>query len=142
MDFIEGFPKPGEKNVILVVIDHLSKYAHFIALSHLYIAPSVAKLFLDNIVKLHGQPQSIGTDRNPAFTSLFWKELFKLMGVNLCFTSAYHPQSDGQTERLNQCLENYLRACTHQHPRRWLKNIGIIPINILALRPHLFLLWI
>lgn len=71
MDFIEGFPKPGEKNVILVVIDHLSKYAHFIALSHPYIAPSVAKLFLDNIVKLHGQPHSIGTDRDPVFTSLF-----------------------------------------------------------------------
>lgn len=125
MDFIEGLPKSDGKNVILVVIDRFSKYAHFIALAHPYTAPSVAKIFLDNIVKLHGLPSSIVTDRDPIFTGLFWKELFKLLGVDLCYSSAYHPQSDGQTERLNQCLENYLRACTHLHPHKWNKWLAL-----------------
>lgn len=125
MDFIEGLPKSEGKNVILVVVDRFSKYGHFIPLSHPYTATSIAKLFLDNIVKLHGQPSSIVSDRDPIFTSVFWKELFKLMGIDLRFTSAYHPQSDGQTEWLNQCLENYLRACTNQHPHKWMNWISM-----------------
>lgn len=81
----------------------------------------MAKLFLDVIYKLHGQPVSIVTDRDSVFTSGFWKELFKLIGVQLAMSSAYYPQIDGQTERLNQCLESYLRSMVHATPRKWLQ---------------------
>lgn len=95
MDFIEGLPYSQGKNVIFVVVDRFSKYAHFVPLSHPYTAPTVAHVFFDNIFKLHGLPESIVCDRDVTFTSTFWKELFRLSGTQLCFTSAYHPQSDG-----------------------------------------------
>jgi hypothetical protein len=119
MDFIEGLPKSQSKDVILVVVDRLSKYAHFIALSHPYNASDIAQLFLDNVFKLHGLPKVILIDRDPIFTSTIWQSLFKAMGVQLHLTSAYHPQTDGQTERVNQCLENYLRCMCFASPKRW-----------------------
>jgi ribosomal protein L21E len=119
MDFIEGLPKSQGKEVILVVVDRLTKYAHFISLSHPYTASDIAQLFLDNIFKLHGLPKVILTDRDPIFTSTMWQSLFKAMGVQLHLTSAYHPQTDGQTERVNQCLENYLRCMCFNSPKRW-----------------------
>lgn len=91
-------------------MDRLFKYAHFVALSHPYTASLVSRLFFDNIFKLHGQPESIVSDRDVTFTSLFWKELFRLSGTQLCFTSAYHPQSGGQTEAVNPVVEMYLRC--------------------------------
>lgn len=120
MDFIKGLPKSQGKIAILVVINCFTKYGHFIGLSHPFIAQSIAKIYLDHIYKLHGLPVSMVTDRDKIFTSSFWRELFKLMGTSLDFTSAYHPQSDGQTERLNQCLEVYLHCMVHQNPKVWL----------------------
>jgi len=105
MDFIEGFPPSHGYTVILVVIDKFSKYGHFLPLSHPYTASTVSHLFLSQIFKLHGMPQTIVSDRDPLFTSSFWRELFHLQGIYLAFSSAYHPQSDGQTESLNKCLE-------------------------------------
>jgi hypothetical protein len=95
MDFIEGFPKVGGKSVILTVVDRFSKFTHFIALSHPYSAASVAKAFFDGIVRLHGIPCSIVSDRDTVFTSIFWSKLFKLVGVTLKMSSAFHPQTDG-----------------------------------------------
>lgn len=108
MDFIDGLPTSSSANCIMVIVDKFSKFAHFIPLHHPYTAQKVAQAFLDHIYRLHGMPTHIVSDRDPVFTSLFWKELFRLAQVKLCLSSAYHPQSDGQTERVNQCLETYL----------------------------------
>jgi hypothetical protein len=83
LDFVEGFPKVGCKSVILTVVDWFSKYTHFIALGHPYTATTVAESFFDNIVKLHGVPESIVRDRDPVFTNMLWKELFRLTGTKL-----------------------------------------------------------
>ena len=91
MDFIEALPRVNGKTVILTVVDRFSKYAHFIPLGHPYTAASVAKAFFQEIVRLHGLPATIVSDRDPVFTSDFWKELFSLTGVCLQFTSAFHP---------------------------------------------------
>jgi hypothetical protein len=119
MDFIEGLPQSGSHNAIMVIVDKFSKYAHFIPLRHPFQAAGVAKLFMDHIYKLHGLPSAIISDRDRIFTSKFWQTLFKLVGTSLHMSSAYHPQTDGQTERVNQCLETYLRCFVHACPARW-----------------------
>lgn len=119
MDFIEGLPKSSGKDVILVVVDRLTKLAHFIPLSHPYIVNTVAQAFIDNIFKLHGPPISIVTDRDGIFTSNVWQKVFKSLNVKLKFITAYHPQTDGQSERVNQCLETYLRCMVFQEPKKW-----------------------
>lgn len=121
MDFISGLPNSHGKDTILVIVDRMSKYAHFIALSHPYSALSIAQLFLDQFYRLHGLPKSIVSDRDPIFLSNFWRELFKLQGVKLHYSTAYHPQSDGQTEVVNRCLEQYLRCMTGERPKEWVK---------------------
>jgi transposase InsO family protein len=119
MDFVEGLPKSQGKEVILVVVDRMTKLAHFIALSHPYTAHLVAEAFLANIFKLHGPPASIITDRDRIFTSQLWQEVFKAMQVKLKLSTAYHPHTDGQSERVNQCLESYLRCMVFQEPKKW-----------------------
>lgn len=119
MDFIEGLPKSNGKDVILVVVDRFTKYSHFISLSHPYSVQTVVQAFTDNVFKLHGFPIAIILDRDWIFTSKLWQEIFRSLRVKLRFSTAYRPQTDGQTERVNQCLESYLRCMAFDEPRRW-----------------------
>jgi transposase InsO family protein len=121
MDFIEGFPKVGGKSVILTVVDHFSKYDHFIALSHLYSAATVAAAFFEHVVRLHGIPASIVSDQDPIFTSRVWQELFCLSGTQLCLSSAFCPQTDGQSEVTNHVITMYLRCLAGDRPRSWFR---------------------
>ncbi|GJY84188.1 ty3-gypsy retrotransposon protein [Tanacetum coccineum] len=125
MDFIEGLPLSYGKSDILVVADRLSKYSHFIALNHPFTAAQVANALMDHIYKLHGSPNTIVSDRDKVFLSLFWKELFKVLHVSLHYSTAYHPQSDGLTEVVNRCLEIYLRCMTGEKPKEWSKWLSL-----------------
>jgi hypothetical protein len=121
LDFVKVLPRVNGKTVILSVVDRFSKYCHFIALAHPYTAASVAQAFFTDIVRLHGVPQSIVSDRDPVFTSTFWTKLMRLMGTKLHMTSAFHPQSDGQTEAANRIIMMYLHCFTGDRPRQWLR---------------------
>jgi hypothetical protein len=118
LDFVEGLPKSRGHDTILVVIDRFTKYGHFLPLLHPFTALQVAQLFI-NIYRLHGLPQVILSDRDRIFTSTLWRELFQLTDTSLHMSSSYHSQTDGQTERLNQCLESYLRCAVHACPTKW-----------------------
>jgi hypothetical protein len=121
MDFIDGLPPSRSFNCIMVVVDKLSKFAHFIPLRHPYTASKIADLFVDNIFRLHGMPSSLVSDRDPVFTSSFWQSVFKATGTQLKHSTAHHPETDGQTERVNQSIECYLRCFISAHPHHWAK---------------------
>nr|KYP54954.1 Retrotransposable element Tf2 [Cajanus cajan] len=125
MDFIEGLPSSYGKQVIFVVVDWLSKVAHFMALSHPYTAAEVAQSFLDNIFKLHGFPKSITSDRDAIFVSQFWQELMAFQGVQIQLSTTYHSQTDGQSEVVNRCLETYLRYMCADTPLQWSKWLAL-----------------
>jgi hypothetical protein len=121
MDFITGLPKSEGKSVIMVIVDRLTKYAHFCALSHPFKASTVATAFMETVQKLHGSPKIIVSDRDPIFTGHFWTELSSCLGTQLAHSSSYHPQSDGQTEIVNKCLEGYLRCFVSDKQAQWFK---------------------
>ncbi|KAL0556807.1 hypothetical protein IC582_005324 [Cucumis melo] len=117
MDFITGLVRTLRGfTVIWVVVDRLTKSAHFVPGKSTYTASKWAQLYMSEIVRLHGVPVSIVSDRDARFTSKFWKGLQTAMGTRLDFSTAFHPQTDGQTERLNQVLEDMLRACALEFP--------------------------
>lgn len=125
MDFVEGLPTSQGKTTIMVIVDRLSKYGHFLPLTHPFTASQVAQLFLDNVYKLHGLPKSIVSDRDKVFISQFWQAWFKHLKVDLKMSTAYHPQTDGQTEIVNKCLECYLRCMCGDAPKEWMKWLSL-----------------
>jgi transposase InsO family protein len=112
MDFIVGLPRTqAGYDSIWVIVDHLTKVAHFILVKTTYFGAKLAELYMSGIVYLHGVPKKIMSDRGSQFTSMFWEKLHESMDTKINFSSAYHPQTDGQMERTNQILEDMLRAC-------------------------------
>lgn len=125
LDFIEGLPKSATFTCILVAVDKFSKYSHFVPLAHPFTAMDVAEAYMQFIHKLHGLPQSLISDRDRIFTSTLWTTLFRLAGTQLRMSSSYHPQTDGQTERVNQCLETFLQCFVHTCPSQWSKWLAL-----------------
>ncbi|QRW24723.1 hypothetical protein RhiXN_11635 [Rhizoctonia solani] len=122
-DFITGFPKSNGYNAILVVINSFSKFGHFIPTTKKVTAKGLADLFITHVWKLHGLPVKTVSDRGTTFTGKFLRALYQRLGVNPAFSSAYHPESDRQTERVNQFIEFYLRsyvAADHSDWATWL----------------------
>ena len=112
MDFVTGLPKTTKSHdVIWVVIDRLTKSAHFIPIRMTFSLEQLADLYVREIVRLHGVQKSIVSDRDAQFTSKFWRGVQRAMGTKLNFSTAFHPQTDGQSERTIQTLEDMLRAC-------------------------------
>jgi hypothetical protein len=120
MDFITGLPCTTKgHDSIWVIVDRLTKTTHFLPVGTKYIASHYAKLYFDRIVTLHGVPFTIVSDHRAVFMSRFWTQLQECLGTNLLRSSAYHLQTDGQTERVNQVLEDLLRACVISFPEKW-----------------------
>ena len=119
LDLIVSLPLSNTYDAIFVIVDRFSKMSHFIPTTTNVTTPQLAQLFLDNIVRLHGFPRSIVSDRDPKFLSHFWQELFSLVDTTLRFSTANHPQTDGQTERTNRTLEQYLRIFARYKSAQW-----------------------
>jgi hypothetical protein len=126
MDFIVGLPNTSQKHdSIWVIIDRLTKTAHFLPVHTTYSVKKYAEVYLDQIVRLHGVPKTIISDRGPQFIARFWEQLQSALGTKLIRSSAYHPQTDGQTERVNQILEDMLRACIIHYGTSWDKCLAL-----------------
>ncbi|WVZ89435.1 hypothetical protein U9M48_035844 [Paspalum notatum var. saurae] len=123
MDFIVGLPRTQKGyNSIWVVVDRLTKVAHFIPVNTTYSGAKLAELYISRIVCLHGVPKRIISDRRSQFTSRFWEQLHDSLDTKLRFSTAYHPQTDGQIEITNQILEDMLRACAIHYGTSWSKS--------------------
>ena len=112
MNFIGGLPHTlSGCDVIWVIVDRPTKSAHFLSIKKMYSSDRLIRLYVNQIVYLHGVPVSIVSDRGATFTSVFWQELHKAMGTRLDFSTTFHPQTDGQLERTIQTLEDMLHMC-------------------------------
>jgi hypothetical protein len=124
MDFIVGLPRTQSGyDSIWVIMDRLTKVAHFIHVKTTYSRPQLAELYMSRIVCLHGVLKKIVSDRGTQFTSKFWERLHETLDTQVGFGSAYHPQMGDQTERVNKILEDMLRASALQYGRSWDKSL-------------------
>ncbi|KAK5784835.1 hypothetical protein PVK06_039374 [Gossypium arboreum] len=127
MDFVSGLPlSASKKDAVWVVVDRLTKSAHFVPVRTDFSMDKLAELYVSQIVKLHGVPISIVSDRDPRFTSRFWKKLQEALGTKLHFSTAFHPQTDGQSERVIQILEDMLRCCVLEFSGSWERYLPLI----------------
>ena len=127
MDFVTGFPTTrNKKDAVWVVVDRLTKSAHFLAIKKSDGVDQIVRKYIDEIVRLHGVPASIVSDRDSSFTSYFWKAFQKALGTRVNMSTAYHPQTDGQSERTIQTLEDMLRACVLDWGDSWEKHLPLV----------------
>ncbi|WVZ95748.1 hypothetical protein U9M48_041472, partial [Paspalum notatum var. saurae] len=131
MDFVVGLPRTQKGyDSIWVIIDRFTKSAHFIPVKTSYTAATYAELYIARIVSLHGVPVTITSDRGSVFVSRFWEQLQKSLGTKLIHSSAYHPQTSGQVERVNQILEDMLRACVLTYSTKWDECLPLASLHI------------
>ena len=130
MDFIVSLPRTQKgHDAIWVVVDRLTKMARFIATKTTVTAPELAYQFVDELFRFYGLPMDIVSDRDPKFTSDFWTQVFKKLETTLSMSSTDHPQSDGQTERVNQIIEDMLRAYVGAKPTKWERYLPILEFS-------------
>ena len=113
-------------NAIWVTVDRLTKFAHFLLIKTTYTLDQLAQLNIDEIVRLHGVPVFIMSDRDPCFISMFWKNLLGALGSKLKFSTAFHPQTDGQSEKTTQTLEDMVRACMIDFKSSWEAHLPLV----------------
>jgi len=127
MDFIMGLPRSNHKfDSIWVIVDRLTKSAHFLPVRSTYTAEDYAKLYIKEIVRLHGVPVSIISDRGAQFTAHFWRSFQRGLGTQVNLSTTFHPQTDGQAERTIQTLEDMLRVCVLDFKRSWDEHLPLI----------------
>jgi transposase InsO family protein len=127
---IMGLPKTQSGyDSIWLIVNRLMKVAQLISVKTTYIGPQLVGLYMSRIVCLHGMPKRIVSDRGTQFALKFWERLHETMDTCLNFSSAYHPQTDGQIERVNQILKDMLRACALQYGRSWDKSLPYVELS-------------
>ena len=127
MDFVVGLPRTFRKHdVVWVIVDRLTKSAHFLPIQQGDPLDKLTRLYVAKIVRLHGVPTSIVSDRDARFTSHFWESLQKALGTRLHFSTAFHPQTDGQSERTIQTLEDIMRASVFEFQGNWDEYLPLI----------------
>ena len=127
MDFVSGFPRTARgHNSVGVIVDRLTKSAHFLGMKTTDTTETLSQLYIREIVRLHGVPLSIVSDRDSRFVAWFWKSLQQAMGTELCFSIDFHPQTDGQSERVIQVVEDMLRACVLDFKGNWSNHFPLV----------------
>ena len=125
IDLVTDLLESQGYTAIAVFVDRLTKMVHFIPCTKEVTAQEYANIFVDHIFKLHGLPEVLISDRDPRFTSRFWKSLFDLLGTDLRLSTAFHPQIGGQSERMIQTLENFLRPYVERNPAKWSQQLAL-----------------
>lgn len=123
LDFVSGLPSSGGKTVILTIVDRFSKMVHLVPLVKLPSARETAELVVQHVFRLHGLPEDVLSDRGPQFTAAFWSEFCKQLGASVSLSSGFHPQTNGQTERMNQEVESVLRCLCSHNPSCWVSQL-------------------
>jgi len=126
VDFVVELPESSGHDAVMTVVDSVSKRVHFVPTHTTVTAEGAARLFLHHVWKLHGLPKRVVSDRGPQFVASFTKELYRLLGIRLSSSTAWHPQSDGQTEHVNQELDQFLRLFVNERQNDWYDLLPIV----------------
>ena len=140
VDFITKLPMVAGKDAILVVYDRLSKITHFVATTEGMTAEGLARLFRDNVWRLHSLPESVVSDRGPQFAAELTKELNRMLGIQTKLSTAFHPQTDGQTECMNQELEQYLQFFVDHRQKDWPEWLALVSRSLMVDFVHFYFL--